>query len=59
MTKKYWWVWCDVNWWKSPIKYLLELDLKYPDDLHELHNDYPLPPEKLTVSSDMLLKYCK
>ena len=24
-----------------------------------MHNDYPLAPEKLTVSSDMLLKYCK
>ena len=44
---------------KSLIGYLLEVDLKYPDKLHELHNDYPLAPEKLAVSSDMLLKYCK
>ena len=44
---------------KRPIVYLLEVDLKYPDELHELHNDYPLAPEKLAVSSDMLLKYCK
>ena len=44
---------------KSPIGYLLEVDLKYPDELHELHNDYPLAPEKLAVSSDMLSKYCK
>ena len=44
---------------KSPIGYLLEVDLKYPDKLHELHNDYLLAPEKLAVSSDMLLKYCK
>ena len=36
---------------------MLEVDLKYPDKLHELHNDYPLAPEKLAVSSDMLLKY--
>ena len=41
------------------IEYLLESDLKYPDELHELHNDYPLAPEKLAVSSDMLSKYCK
>ena len=27
--------------------------------MHELHNDYPLAPEKLVVSSDMLSKYCK
>ena len=44
---------------KSPIGYFLEVDLKYPDELHELHNDYPLAPEKLAVSSDMLSKYCK
>ena len=41
------------------IGYFLEVDLKYPDELHELHNDYPLAPEKLAVSSDMLSKYCK
>ena len=44
---------------KSPIEYLLELDLEYSDKLHKLHNDYPLAPEKLTVSSDVLSKYCK
>ena len=44
---------------KSPIGYLLEVDFKYPDKLHELSNDYPLAPEKLAVSSDMLLKSCK
>ena len=44
---------------KSLIGYFLEVDLEYPDKLHELHNDYPLTPEKLAVSSDMLSKYCK
>ena len=44
---------------KSPVGYFLEVDLEYPDELHELHNDYPLAPEKLAVSSDMLSKYCK
>ena len=43
---------------KSPIRYLFEADLEYPDELHELHNDYPLALEKLTVCSDMLSKYC-
>ena len=44
---------------KSDTGYFLEVDLEYPDELHELHNDYPLAPEKLAVSSDMLPKYCK
>ena len=39
---------------KSPIGYFLEVGLEYPDELHELHNDYPLAPEKLAISSDML-----
>ena len=44
---------------KSLIGYLLEVDLEYPDELHKLHNDYPLASEKLAVSGDMLSKYCK
>ena len=36
----------------------MEVDLKYPSELHELHNDYPLAPEKLRVSKDMLSDYC-
>ena len=39
--------------------YILEIDLHYPDELHELHNDYPLTPEKLEISDDMLPDYCK
>ena len=44
---------------KSDVRYILEVDLKYPDKLYELHNDYPLAPEKLAVTNDMLSKYCK
>ena len=44
---------------KSDTGYLLEVDFEYPDELPELHNDYPLAPEKLAVSNDMLSTYCK
>ena len=43
---------------KSPIGYFLKVGLEYPDELHEFHSDYPLTPEKLAVSSDMLSNYC-
>ena len=42
----------------SSIGYTLEVDLEYPSELHDLHNDYPLAPEKLHISQDMLPKYC-
>ena len=33
--------------------------VKYPKGLHKLHNDHPLAPEKLAVTNDMLINYCK
>ena len=42
----------------NSIGYILEADLKYPIELHDLHNDYPLATEKLEISQNMLSNYC-
>ena len=38
---------------------ILEVDLEYPKELHDLHNDYPLAAERVCVNNNMLSKYCK
>ena len=42
----------------SSIGYILEVDLEYCKKLHNSHSHYPLAPEKLEISSNMLSKYC-
>ena len=44
---------------KSLIGYIFQADLEYPDELHVLHNDYPLAPEKLAIPYNMLSDNCK
>ena len=38
----------------SPMGYILEVDLEYPENLHDSHSDYPLATEKLEISSRIL-----
>ena len=42
----------------SSTGYILEFDLEYPDELHNLHDDYPLAPENLEIIQNMSPKYC-
>ena len=41
------------------VGYILEVDLGYCKELHDLHNDYPLCPEEIEASNDMLSRYCR
>ena len=36
---------------------VLEVDPEYPKELRELHNDYPLAPDKIAAKSEMLSDY--
>jgi len=46
----------DFKWMKEKIEKweeipcILEIDLEYPKELHDRHNDYPLAPERITVN---------
>ena len=36
---------------------VIEVDLEYPKELRELHNDYPLVPDKIEIKREMLWNY--
>ena len=38
---------------------ILEVNLEYPQELHDLHNDYTSAPEKMKVTKEMLSLYCE
>ena len=42
----------------SSTRYILGVDLEYPKKLHDIHNDYPLAPEKINIPKEWLSKYC-
>ena len=35
----------ELHDWKH-LSCILEVDLEYPEDLHDLHSNYPLAPER-------------
>ena len=40
----------DLDDWKHQSCFL-EVDLEYPEDLHDLHNDYPLASERVKIGN--------
>ena len=42
----------------SSTGYVLEVDLEYSQDLHDIHNDFPLAPEKINIPKEWLSDYC-
>ena len=48
---------CDVSD-DSDVGYVIECDLIYPPEIHDLHIEYPLAPESLVVTEDMLSPFC-
>ena len=42
----------------SSTGYILEVDLEYLQELHNICNDYPLAPEKISIPKESLSDYC-
>ena len=42
----------------SSTKYVVEVDLEYPQELHDILNDYALAPGKINIPNEWLSDYC-
>ena len=42
----------------SSTGYVIEVYLEYPQEVHDIHNDYPLAPEKINILEEWLSDYC-
>lgn len=51
----------DINDWdeNNEHAFILEVDLKYPNHLHDQQSDYPLAPENINVQENMLSEHQK
>jgi hypothetical protein len=51
----------NILWTPSDFErgYVLEVSFTYPPELHDWHSDYPLAPEKITVTKDILSPFAK
>ena len=43
----------------SSVGFFVEVDLKYPQNLHDIHNGLPLAPENLEIRSSWFSDYAK
>ena len=54
---------CGINWknieTETDVGYILEVDFHYPENLHNLHKDFPLAPHQFIVTNDLLSEYQK
>ena len=48
----------NINWLQQTdtqeYGYIVECDREYPAELHDLHNEYPLAPERMDISTTMI-----